>query len=174
MKATWEAMKQGKCGIRVLPDELIEKSGVTVAAPVVDFDPGERLSKKDARRMELFTQFAVWTAFEAWEDAGLVRTRMDMKRVGVSVGSGIGGLDTIVESDADVAGKGPRPHLGFFHHEGRSSTWRPGMSPSRSGPKARATRSSRPAPPAPTAWATAVTRYAWGAPTLCSPAAWRA
>lgn len=114
MKATWEAMKQGRCGLRVLPDELIEKGGVAVAAPVVDFDPGDRLSKKDARRMEVFTQFAVWSAFEAWDDAGLMKESLDMKRVGVSVGSGIGGLDTIVEQTLTLFEKGHDRISAFF------------------------------------------------------------
>lgn len=114
IKASWEAMKQGKNGINLLPDELREKSGVTVAAQVKNFDPGERVSRKEARRMEMFTQFAVWTSMEAWEDAGLNKENLDMKRVGVSVGSGIGGLDTIVEQALTLQEKGHDRVSAFF------------------------------------------------------------
>jgi 3-oxoacyl-[acyl-carrier-protein] synthase II len=114
IKSTWEAMKQGKNGISLLPDELRDKSGVSVAALVKNFDPGDRVSRKEARRMEMFTQFAVWTAIEAWEDAGLAKDAMNMKRVGVSVGSGIGGLDTIVEQTLTLTEKGHDRVSAFF------------------------------------------------------------
>ena len=112
--ATWQGMKAGKCGIDTLSDELREKSGVSVSARVKNFDAGSRLSKKEARRMELFAQFAVWTALEAWEDAGLSIEAMDAKRVGVSVGSGIGGLDTIVEQTLTLTGEGHDRVSAFF------------------------------------------------------------
>lgn len=114
MKASWEAMKEGRCGVRVLPAELIEKGGVTVGAPVERFDPGDRISRKETRRMEMFTQFAVWSAMEAWEDAGLDAGATDMKRVGVSVGSGIGGLDSIVEQTLTLQEKGHDRVSAFF------------------------------------------------------------
>ena len=114
IKATWEAMKQGKNGISLVPDDIREKSGVAVAARVTGFDPGERVSRKEARRMETFTQFAVWTALEAWEDAGLIKDGLNMKRVGVSVGSGIGGLETIVEQTITLQEKGHDRVSAFF------------------------------------------------------------
>jgi 3-oxoacyl-[acyl-carrier-protein] synthase II len=114
IQATWEAMKQGKCGIRALPEELAQRSGVTVGALVAEFDPGERVSRKDAKRMELFTQYAVWSAFEAWEDAGLARENLDMKRVGVSVGSGIGGIETIMDQTLTLQEKGHDRISAFF------------------------------------------------------------
>ena len=114
MKETWQAMKQGRSGICLLDDELREKGGVAVGAPVKGFDPGDRISRKEARRMETFTQFAVWTAMEAWEDAGLNQDALDMKRVGVSVGSGIGGLDTIMEQTLTLHEKGHDRVSAFF------------------------------------------------------------
>ncbi len=114
IKATWEAMKQGKCGITLLPDELRERSGVAVAARVTGFDPGDRISRKETRRMETFTQFAVWSSMEAWENAGLQKDALDMKRVGVSVGSGIGGLESIVEQTMTLNEKGHDRVSAFF------------------------------------------------------------
>jgi 3-oxoacyl-[acyl-carrier-protein] synthase II len=114
MQATWQAMKQGRNGISLLPEELREKSGVAVGAMVKNFDPGERVSRKEARRMEKFTQYAVWSAVEAWEDAGLQQEALDMKRVGVSIGSGIGGIDTIVEQTLTLNEKGHDRVSAFF------------------------------------------------------------
>ncbi len=114
MKETWSAMKQGRNGISLLPDELREKSGVAVGAMVKGFDPGERVSRKEARRMELFTQYAVWAAMEAWDDAGLTKDTLNMKRVGVSVGSGIGGIETITEQTLTMADKGHDRVSAFF------------------------------------------------------------
>ncbi len=114
MKETWSAMKQGRNGISLLPDELRDKSGVAVGAMVKGFDPGERISRKEARRMELFTQYAVWAAMEAWDDAGLTTDGLNMKRVGVSVGSGIGGIETITEQTLTMADKGHDRVSAFF------------------------------------------------------------
>ncbi len=114
MKETWSAMKQGCNGICLLNEELREMSGVAIGAPVKGFDPGERVSRKEARRMELFAQYAVWTALEAWEDAGLDQCTLDKKRVGVSVGSGIGGIETITEQTLMLAEKGHERVSAFF------------------------------------------------------------
>ena len=112
--ASWQAMKEGRLGIRLLEAELAEKSGVAVGAPVVGFDPGERISRKEARRMELFNQYALWSALEAWEDAGLASAEVDKKRVGVSIGSGIGGMDAIVEQTLTLTERGHDRVSAFF------------------------------------------------------------
>ena len=113
LQASWEGIKQGKCGIDLLPEALAAKSGVAVGARVKAFDAGDRISRKEARRMELFTQYAVWTALEAWEDAGFAESP-DKLRTGVSVGSGIGGLETIMEQTVVLNEKGHDRVSAFF------------------------------------------------------------
>ncbi len=113
-EASWQAIRAGRLGIRRLDVELASRSGVAVGAPVVGFDPGERISRKEARRMEPFNQFALWAALEAWEDAGLQNAAVDPKRVGVSVGSGIGGMDTIMEQTGVLNDRGHDRVSAFF------------------------------------------------------------
>ncbi len=114
LQATWEGIRAGRNGITRLPEELAEKSGVAVGARIANFDPGERISRKETRRMELFTQYAVWTALEAWQDAGFGEAQPDGRRVGVSVGSGIGGLDSIIEQTMVLHEKGHDRVSAFF------------------------------------------------------------
>ena len=72
-----------------------------------DFDPKKYMDNKTARRMERFSQFAVAAAKEALEDAGIDMEKEDPFRVGVSVGSGIGGLDAIERETRKLIEKGP-------------------------------------------------------------------
>ena len=92
---SWQAVKDGVCGIA--PITLYDHSNqkVSLAAEVKNFDPTVALDKKEARRMDRFTQFAVTAAVEAVQDSGLNLEQEDTARCGVSVSSGIGGIATI-------------------------------------------------------------------------------
>ena len=74
---------------------MYKRQKVSLAAEVKDFDPTRVLDKKEARRMDRFTQFAVTAAVEAMAQSGLDLEREDTARMGVFVSSGIGGISTI-------------------------------------------------------------------------------
>ena len=95
---SWQAVKDGVCGIA--PITLYDHSNqkVSLAAEVKNFDPTVALDKKEAKRMDRFTQFAVTAAVEAVEDSGLNLENENTARCGVSVSSGIGGIATIQSS----------------------------------------------------------------------------
>lgn len=84
------------------------ETGVTVAGEVKDFDPAERVGKREARKMDLFSQYAVHAAGEALENAGLADGVDNPDRFGVIMGNGIGGLTTIEEQVIKMHDKGPQ------------------------------------------------------------------
>ena len=95
---SWEAAKAGVCGIAPITLYDCSQQKVKLAAEVKGYDPTKTLDKKEAKRMDRFTQFAVTAALEAMENSGLDLEQEDTARIGVSVSSGIGGLATIQSS----------------------------------------------------------------------------
>ena len=83
-------------------------TGITVAGEVKDFDATKRIDKKSAKRNDLFTQYAMYSAAEAFENAGLSDGGVDPEELGVIYGSGIGGLTTIEEQVIKMHEKGPK------------------------------------------------------------------
>ncbi len=114
--ATWEAMVAGRSGAgpitRFDPGQL----AVKFACEVKGFDPTLYLDKKEARRFDLFTQFAMAAAVQAVADACLERTwsQVDLQRVGVIIGSGTGGIATFEEQCRIYLEKGPSRVSPFF------------------------------------------------------------
>ena len=94
---TWANLLTGMSGVRQL--ECIENDGLrtTIGAQIVDFDPDESLGRKEARRMDRFAQFAVVAANEAQANSGLKVDDHNRDDIAVVVGSGIGGITTLVE-----------------------------------------------------------------------------
>lgn len=84
------------------------ETGVTVAGEVKGFDPAERVGKREARKMDFFSQYAVHAAGEALENAGLADGVDNPDRFGVIMGNGIGGLTTIEEQVIKMHDKGPQ------------------------------------------------------------------
>ncbi|MCI5775803.1 MAG: beta-ketoacyl-ACP synthase II [Aerococcus sp.] len=91
-----------------------DEIGVSVAGEVKDFDPSERLDKRDARRNDLFINYALHTTAEAWEQSGLSDDTIAPEDLGVMWGSGIGGLLTIEEQVVKMIKKGPKRVSPFF------------------------------------------------------------
>ena len=88
--------KEGICGIRKATMFDTEKiDNVHFAGEVHDFDPSQYIKKRETRRLDRFTQFAVYAGMQAFEDSGL--EEFDQYRVGVILGSGMGGLETICD-----------------------------------------------------------------------------
>jgi len=92
---TWENVKKGTCGIAPITLYDTTDRKVTLAGEVKDFDATAYLDKKEVRRMDRYTQFAMVAAKEAMEDSGLNLEQTDVTRCGVIVSSGIGGIETI-------------------------------------------------------------------------------
>ena len=97
---SWQAVKDGVCGVAPITQFDTEGMKVSLAAEVKGFVPEDHLGKPEAKRMGRFTQFAVVCAREAIADSGLVTEEEDLDRCGVIISSGIGGL-SITEAEHD-------------------------------------------------------------------------
>lgn len=103
----WNGLKEGKTGFGEITHFDSSDFKVHLAAEVKDFQPKEYMNPKDARRMELFCQYAVAAAKEAMEQSGLDMEKEDPFAVGCSIGSGIGSLQTIEREHEKYLSKGP-------------------------------------------------------------------
>ncbi len=111
---TWDAILQSKSGVRTI--HLFDASHLStqINAEVRDFDISPIMEAKEARRTDLFVQFAAVAAQEALEDSGFVSTPENAYRVGVAVGAGIGGLPWIEKTHETLLELGPRKITPFF------------------------------------------------------------
>ncbi|MCI8466374.1 MAG: beta-ketoacyl-ACP synthase II [Lachnospiraceae bacterium] len=103
----WNGIQSGLVGIGEISRFDTDGFKIKLAAEVKGFDARERMDVKAARRMELFSQYAVAAAKEALEDSGLLMEEEDPFRVGVSIGSGIGSLQAMEREYGKMLGKGP-------------------------------------------------------------------
>ncbi len=108
VEAFWTAAKNGQVGIGEITRFDTTDYKVKLAAEVKDFQPGDFMDRKAARRMEPFCQLAVAASRQALEDAGLDMSKEDPFRVGVSIGSGIGSLQAIEREYQRLLSGGPR------------------------------------------------------------------
>ena len=110
----WNNIKANKLGFSYINDITSENFDVKIAATVTDFSPEKRLDKKEAKRMDRFTQFAVTAALEAIDDAGTKFEDIDPFRAGVIAGVGIGGLNLTNQEHSKYLEKGPDRISVFF------------------------------------------------------------
>ena len=103
----WENIKNGKIGIKTLTAFDTSDFTVKIAAEIDDFDITARLEKKDARRMDRFTQFGLTAALEAYEMSGLHTETLRPERFATVTGSGIGGFSTIEREFEKMMDRGP-------------------------------------------------------------------
>lgn len=103
----WNNVKNGVCGIDFIKSFDTENFKSKLAAEVKDFSPEEVLGKREVRRLDKFSQFAMASALEAFQDSGLDLDTIDKYRFGVLVGSGIGGIGTIEKEHITLMEKGP-------------------------------------------------------------------
>lgn len=103
----WTGVRTGKTGISPITRFDAEGYKAQLAAEVKDFNARERMDVKAARRMELFSQYAVAAALEAKEDAAIDMEQEDVFRVGVMIGSGVGSLATVELAHEKIVEKGP-------------------------------------------------------------------
>ncbi|WP_106498018.1 beta-ketoacyl-ACP synthase II [Lentibacillus sp. Marseille-P4043] len=114
VKSTWDNIVAGKSGVDFVTKVNKDDFPAKVAAEVKDFEPTSYMDKKDARKMDPFTQYAVAAAKMAVEDAKLEINEDIANRVGVWIGSGIGGMQTWEDQHKKFLEKGPRRVSPFF------------------------------------------------------------
>ncbi len=107
VEAMWANLIAGKSGVGPITHFDASKLESRFAAEVKDFDPAALLGRKEARRMDRFTQLAMAAAGQAIEDAGLKITPDNALRVGVAIGSAVGGLGTILAETQTLSERGP-------------------------------------------------------------------
>lgn len=103
----WTAIKSGKSGLGPITRFDASAFDAKIAAEVKGFDPSSYMDKKDARKMALFTQFAVAAAVQAWKHAGLEAASIQLDRAAVVLGNGIGGIEIFEESHKKLLESGP-------------------------------------------------------------------
>ncbi len=111
---SWQGLLDGRSGIG--PIELFDASEFSTrfAGEVHDFDPLEFVSKKDLKKVDRFVQFGLAASQFAMEDSGLVIDESNAERVGVMLGSGIGGLATMEKTHSTLLKRGPSRISPFF------------------------------------------------------------
>ena len=114
VKSTWDGLLAGRSGISKI--SRFDASGIAsqIAGQADTFNPETRLGAKDARRMDRFIQLGLCAGLEAYDDSGLDLERTDRDRVGVLIGAGIGGLETIENTTQVMLQKGPRKVSPFY------------------------------------------------------------
>ena len=103
----WSGLKQGKSGIGPISKFDATDFPTRIAGEVRNFDPLKYVDKKEARRLDPYLQYAIATSVMAVEDAALDPAKIDGTRFGVLIGSGIGGISTLIEGEEVRKTKGP-------------------------------------------------------------------
>ena len=114
VKEYWKNLLSGKIGIEKISKFDSENTGVTLAGEVKEFDPTGILDRKEQKRMDLFSQYGIVAASQAWEMSELSIEEINPKRFGVIVGSGIGGMTTLQDQVRVMDKKGAKRVTPFF------------------------------------------------------------
>lgn len=110
----WDNITSGRSGIRPITSFDVSDFSVRFGGTIEGFDVSEYVAKKDARKMDLFLHYGVAAGIQAFRDAGLVVSEQNAERIGVSIGSGIGGLLGIEKNYDAYKNGGPRKISPFF------------------------------------------------------------
>jgi 3-oxoacyl-[acyl-carrier-protein] synthase II len=114
VRESWDALIRGISGVDFITKFDASDFGCRIAAEVKGFDGSLYFDKKELKRMDLFLQYAIAATIEAINDSNLDLEKEDKTRIGVIIGSGIGGLVTIEENARTLFEKGPRRVSPFF------------------------------------------------------------
>ncbi len=110
----WENIINGKSGIKEITRFDTEDYPSKIGSEITDFHPEKYMDEKDAKRMGLFTQYAVAAALNALEDAGIKINDSNAEEIGVLIGSGIGGIEILEQQVIRLHERGPRRVSPFF------------------------------------------------------------
>ena len=102
----WDNIVAGKCGIDEITHFNTDTFEVKCAGEVKEFNPEKYIHKRELKRLDKYSQFALYAAHEAYNDAKLGDYEIDRERIGVFVSSGIGGIDTIQDQTKKMFDKG--------------------------------------------------------------------
>lgn len=112
--STWKGILEGRSGVGRITTFDPTDFTVQIAALLKDFPVEEYLSGKDARKMDRFIQYGLAAAYQAMADCGLEVTEENSQRIGVAIGSGIGGLECLENNNETRLNRGPRKISPFF------------------------------------------------------------
>jgi 3-oxoacyl-[acyl-carrier-protein] synthase II len=113
--SAWESIIAGKSGITRISRFDASAFASQIAGEVKDFDIHQYVSAKEARRMDIFIHYGMAAAIQAVKDAGIDEiSQLEAERIGVNIGSGIGGLSMIESTDIAYHAGGPRKISPFF------------------------------------------------------------
>lgn len=110
----WESIQKGVCGIDTVKSFDASEFKCQIAGELKDFEPTDYIDKKEARKMDRYTQLALIAADEAMRTAGLDMEKEDPWRVGVITGSGVGGIATLADQHKTLLDRGPGRVSPFF------------------------------------------------------------
>lgn len=113
-KSGWENILAGRSGIQPITHFEIAPFSTRFGGPIYGFDPEIYVPKKDVKKMDKFIHYGIGAGSQAMEDSGLEITEQNCRRIGVAVGSGIGGIAGIENSYAAYLHGGPRKISPFF------------------------------------------------------------
>lgn len=114
VKTAWDNLLAGQSGISQITKFDASAFASTIAGEVKGFNAEDFIPAKDARRMDTFIQYGLAAAIEAVKDSGIIATEENAERIGVSIGSGIGGMQLIEDTDVLYQASGPRKISPFF------------------------------------------------------------
>lgn len=104
----WNSLLRGKSGIDYITRFDTEKYDTKIGAEIKDFSPEDFMDRKEARRMDRFTQYAIAGTSLALEDGDIKLEKLDKERIAVVIGSGIGGMETLEKEHSKLLGRGPK------------------------------------------------------------------
>ena len=113
--SSWESILAGKSGIGPISTFDVSEYSTRFGGGIKDFEITEYLSKKEARKMDTFIHYGMAAGIQAFNDSGLEVTEENAPRIGVAIGSGIGGLDGIEKCRDTVLNRGPKKNLSFLY-----------------------------------------------------------
>lgn len=111
--AFWKSLTEGVCGIGEITKFDTADFKVKIAAEVKDFDPTQYMPKSEVRKTDLYCQYAIAAAAQAMEDSKIAGS-VEPERLGVYIGSGVGGINTLLSESDKLRSGGPRKVSPFF------------------------------------------------------------
>ena len=114
VESSWQALKEGRSGINPLVHFDASEFSTRFGGSIKNFDSDPYISSKEARRMDVFIQYGLAAGVQAVEDSGLMERTLDPERIGVAIGSGIGGITSIEENSELIRSASPRKISPFF------------------------------------------------------------